>query len=198
MTYRSFVPKTAVSAREPATAATTATQPAKNEQVSQLSQPSQASHVQKHEARTPPVATVASPDFQNEIEERSALIQFGAGVARDWADRFARLDLAAPPNGFSPKHWRLIIDDGGRFLDRWAGEAAALGWQAADVFGVHPGAPSMRFDEMGLVPLINGGEVVSITDRGASVKTTGGSLLTYTRRMSGSACLWDLDPEKAG
>jgi hypothetical protein len=31
-----------------------------------------------------------------------------------------------------------LIDDGGKFLDRWGVEAARLGWSALDVFGAHP------------------------------------------------------------
>ena len=50
----------------------------------------------------------------------------------------------------------------GLFLDRWGSEAAVLGWRTEDVFGIHPAAPSARYDAMGLVPLIGGGEVTVI------------------------------------
>jgi hypothetical protein len=103
--------------------------------------------------------------------ERSALIEYGAGAPRDWAEGFARLDLAKPPSGFYAARWQLVINDGGKFLDRWAAEAGRLGWQASDVFGVHPVAPSCRYDRMGLVLLINGGEVISIEASNAVIKT---------------------------
>jgi hypothetical protein len=126
------------------------------------------------------------------FEERAALIEYGANVPRHWAEGFAGLDLSAPPRGFSYARWRTIVNDGGRFLDRWADEAARLGWQATDVFGVHPIAPSARFDAMGLVPIIGGGEVISINERSATIRSPGGQLLFYMRRpSSGAVCLWD-------
>jgi hypothetical protein len=126
------------------------------------------------------------------FDERAALIEYGADVPRDWAEGFARLDLSAPPRGFSDARWRTVVNDGGRFLDRWAEEAARLGWQATDVFGVHPIAPSARFDAMGLVPIISGGEVISINERSATIRSPGGQLLVYMRRPSNEAvCLWD-------
>ena len=98
-------------------------------------------------------------------------------MPRNWAEGFARLDLASPLPGFSPACWRQLIDDGGRFLDRWGLEAAALGWRAEDVFGVHPGAPATRYDAMGLVTLIRGGLVERITDCTASIQQVNGELL---------------------
>jgi hypothetical protein len=35
----------------------------------------------------------------DDLEERAALVEYGAGVPREWAEGFARLDLAAPPKG---------------------------------------------------------------------------------------------------
>jgi hypothetical protein len=126
------------------------------------------------------------------VEERAALVEYSADVARDWAEGFAGLDLSVPPRGFSRARWRMIIDDGGRFLDQWADEAARLGWQATDVFGVHPLTPSARFDAMGLVPLIGGGVVISINERNATIRSPGGQLLVYLRRpSSGAVCIWD-------
>lgn len=113
-------------------------------------------------------------------------------AVRVWAECFARLDLAAPHPDFSESRWRAIVKDGGRFLDVWALEAARLGWQATDLFGVHPLAPAARFDAMGLVLIIGGGEVVSIDERSATIRSPGRQLLVYMRRSSNDAvCLWD-------
>jgi hypothetical protein len=73
------------------------------------------------------------------FEERAAIAEDGAGAPRNWAESFVRLDIAERPPDFTGKAWRKLIEDGGRFLDRWANEAARLGWSALDVFGVHPG-----------------------------------------------------------
>jgi hypothetical protein len=177
----------------------------KTAEVSQLSQgskPENASSGLDFNASVASVASVADADSeisirQADFDERAALVEYGAGVPREWAEGFARLDLGNPSVGFNDARWRLLLDDGGRFLDRWANEAAHLGWQTKDVFGIHPLAPSARFDAMGLVPIINGGEVISIAERSATVRSPGGSKLVYMRRpSSGSVCLWELASRK--
>lgn len=134
------------------------------------------------------------PAPQNDIfEERAAIIEDGAGVPRRWAEGFARLDIAGRPPDFTEKAWRQLIEDGGRFLDRWASEAARLGWTALDVFGVHPAAPSTNYDAIGLVPLIRGGDVVAIGLDRATIRTHGRTLLTYLRRpQPGVIAVWEL------
>ena len=128
------------------------------------------------------------------FEERAALVEYGAGVPREWAEGFARLDLAQPPKGFDERRWRTLIDDGGKFLDRWGGEAARLGWSALDVFGAHPIAPGARYDAAGLVLLIDGGEVIAIRlDRATIRSRLSPSELTYLRTpKAGVVALWDL------
>jgi hypothetical protein len=134
------------------------------------------------------------------FEERAAIAEDGAGVPRDWAESFARLGIADRPPDFTGEAWRQLIEDGGRFLDCWASEAARLGWSALDVFGVHPAAPSTTYDAIGLVPLIRGGDVVTIRSDNATVRTGEGTLLTYLRRPQlGAIAVWKLvDTKTAG
>ena len=137
--------------------------------------------------------TGTSPARDDWFEERAAIIEDGAGVLRSWAENFARLDIAERPPKFSEPAWRQLIDDGGQFLDRWANEAARLGWSALDVFGVDPAAPSTTYEAMGLVPLIRGGNVVAIGSDRATIRTQEGTLLTYLRRPRQAAiAVWDL------
>ncbi len=141
---------------------------------------------------THPVAEVAVAGIK-EFDERAALVEEGAGVPRDWAEGFASLDCAKPPTGITPSRWRQVIDDGGRFLDVWAQKAAALGWSALDVFGVNPAGPAVRYDGMGLVPLIGGHRVVAITADSARIESGPGRFQTYRRRPSpGAVALWEL------
>lgn len=137
--------------------------------------------------------TGASHARDDWFEERAAIVEDGAGVLRSWAESFARLDIAERPPKFSEPAWRQLIDDGGQFLDRWANEAARLGWNALDVFGVDPAAPSTTYEVMGLVPLIRGGDVVAIGSDRATIRTQEGTLLTYLRRPRQAAiAVWDL------
>jgi hypothetical protein len=133
-----------------------------------------------------------------ELEERSAIVEFDGGAPREWAEGFARLDIAKPLRGFTIDRWQQLIDDGGRFLDRWAGKATELGWGATDVFGVNTGVPIVQQDANGLVSLIRGGDVVDIRADRATIKMLGGTYLTYLRRPTGNvAAVWELlQPKK--
>jgi hypothetical protein len=154
-------------------------------------------------ARPGNVAIVAAPFRKmmnsDDFGGRAALIEYGAGVPREWAEGFARLDMAMPPKGFDERRWRTLIDDGGKFLDRWGADAARLGWTAADVFGVSPrAATAAPSDAASLVMLINGGEVVAISPFSADIKATcGGAALVYLRKpRGGSVALWELAEPK--
>lgn len=140
------------------------------------------------------VAGVAAGRPNADFDERAAIIEFDGGAPREWAEGFACLDLTRPLAGFGTGRWRQIIDDGGRFLDRWASQAAAVGWSAADVFGLHPAAPASRYDGMGLVPLIGGGEVIAVEPDHAVIRMQCGACLTYyLRRLRPDAVpVWDL------
>jgi hypothetical protein len=72
-------------------------------------------------------------------------------------------------------------------------EAAALQWGFLDVFGVHVRAPAARYDGMGLVPLIRGGEIVALEGRRATIRMPTGSELTYLKRPKQDAvAIWEL------
>jgi hypothetical protein len=188
MSYQRFdVSKIGLGSATAATVATVAT-------VSPEKAPSVA-NVASVASQQPASGHLSAEDWQAAHEERAAIIEHDGGAPREWAEGFARLDCSTPPPGFSPRSWEQLINDGGRFMDRWATEAARLGWTAEDVFGVHPSASGARVDAMGLVPLIGGGEVVSISGDRASIRMPGGSTLTYLRRARPKAvALWDLCP----
>jgi hypothetical protein len=78
------------------------------------------------------VASPLAPDW-DAIEER-------AGMAADrvpacYLDAWARLNCQKPA-GVSEAEWRLALDDGGRFLDAWGADAAAMQWSAGELFDV--------------------------------------------------------------
>ena len=61
--------------------------------------------------------------------------------AQVWRKRF--LDLRPGVSaclGLTGANWTAIHAKGVDFLDRWADEAAALGWTTLDLFGVRPTA----------------------------------------------------------
>jgi hypothetical protein len=114
--YRRFVPLAADTASIPATVATTATLSLRHQH--RPSQLSQGVGLECENGESSPsvavVATVAGrPDTSAIFEERAALIEYGAGVPRAWAEGFACLDCASPLVGFSEDRWHRLINDGG-------------------------------------------------------------------------------------
>ena len=113
----------------------------------------------------------------DDITERIAIIQHDTGVPEEWAIGFASLLHWMPDtlfaDGFTRDQWQQLIDDGGKFLDQWGRQAAALGWTAADVFGADPVAPNARVDAQGLVFLIQGRAVKAITAASLALRGDG-------------------------
>lgn len=140
---------------------------------SRIHAPKGSEHVNTPTAITTPLA--------EDFAERAALAEVGAGVPREWAEGYARLQVARPPAGIANWRWQQVIDDAGRFLDRWAGHAAALGWRTLDVFGVHDEMPAERFDAAGLVWCVRGAEIIVITGKTARLKTASGAVQTFAR-----------------
>jgi hypothetical protein len=147
------------------------------------------------DAQQPAVVDCDEPD------ERAAIIEYGAGVPRRWAEGYAALSTMPAPTGFSPERWQRIVDAVGVFLDRWAAEAIRCGWSDLDVFGVDPDRPDARFDAMGLVLLLDRREIVSIDERGVDLITSPDHVhQRYYRRPRpvGTVLLWDSVVAKRG
>jgi len=83
------------------------------------------------------------------------------------------------PDKVELRRWRQAVDDGWRFLSSWGEQAAALGWSDHDLFALHPVAPDSRYDTMGLVWLLRGRPVVTLTASTAAIRTPCGGTLTY-------------------
>src|SRR5438477_10504152 len=143
-----------------------------------------------------PPSRASTPADPDELDERAALIEFGANVPRRWAEGYVALCSMAPPSGFSPERWQRIVDAVGSFLDRWASEAITCGWSDLDVFGCDRDRPDARFDCMGLAMLLDRVEVAGIDPEGADlIATAGGATLRFRRRPlpQHTISLWDLN-----
>ena len=76
-----------------------------------------------------------------------------------------------------------------RFLARWADRAEALGWTPRDLFGLMPvpghAEPSFsrlsRYDETGLIWLLQGRPVVALTEATAAIQSSTGAITIYRR-----------------
>jgi hypothetical protein len=130
----------------------------------------------------------------DEAGERAAIVEYEAGVPRDWAEAVARVYTMPAPAGVPERRWDAAKDAAGRLLDRWAATAALLGWGPLDLFGADPERPLARVDRMGLCWLIGkGDEVIALADDGARIRTRSGALLRYVKsNNSGAVPLWQL------
>jgi hypothetical protein len=74
-------------------------------------------------------------------------------------------------------------------LVRWGDQAAALGWTAQDLFGLHtpPATPApsyrrlSRYDQTGLIWLLRGRPVVALSTATAAIENASGSITLYRR-----------------
>ena len=132
-------------------------------------------------------------------EERAAIIEYGAGVPREWAEGYARLHPDRPPRGVPLGRWQRFVDDVGRFLDGgWAAEAWALGWGPLDLFGCDRERPFAGVDHAGLLWLLDGRRLVELDRHRAVIETATGSRLTFRRRpvsVEEVAFAWDASSE---
>lgn len=90
--------------------------------------------VTTHESNSLPFSSdgaerAVSADSSDDLEERVAIVEYDAGVPREWAEGFAGLDPDHAPGDVPLKRWRQFVDACGKFLDNgWAAKASELGW----------------------------------------------------------------------
>jgi hypothetical protein len=110
--------------------------------------------------------------------------------------RFGRFSRAfSVLEGGCPDHveldrWQEAIEDGRRFLAKWGSQAESLGWTSADLFGLHtpPAKPHpsysrlSRYDCTGLCWLLQGREVLALTEATATIKNPISGSITVFRK----------------
>jgi hypothetical protein len=105
-----------------------------------------------------------------------------------FAFTFAALESGCP-DLVPVDRWQAAVEDGRRFLGRWDNQAEALGWTARDLFGLqtppakpHPSYSRLsRYDETGLIWLLQGRPVVALTETSAAIENPTGAITTYRR-----------------
>jgi hypothetical protein len=94
-----------------------------------------------------------------------------------------------PPDLIPVDRWRQCMRDGSKFLAVWGEQAEALRWTSADLFGLHtpPEQPHpsysrlSRYDETGLIWLLQGRPVVALTEASAAIQNPTGAITVYPR-----------------
>jgi hypothetical protein len=93
------------------------------------------------------------------------------------------------PDHVPADRWQAAVEDGRAFLAKWGEQAEALGWAARDLFGLHtpPEKPHpsytrlSRYDETGLIWLLQGRPVVALTEATAAIQNPSGAVTIYRR-----------------
>jgi hypothetical protein len=115
---------------------------------------------------------------------------------RDTLSRLSRLSRtlftfeSKCPDLIPTDRWQGAVEDGRRFLATWGGQAEALGWTPADLFGLfpvpanpHPSFSRLsRYDHTGLIWLLAGRPVIALTESTAAIQNPTGSTTVYRRR----------------
>ncbi len=123
------------------------------------------------------------------------LLHCPPGVPEEWVQVVADLLVMPPPMSCPPERRQTLREDTYTFLRDHAGRAHRLGWTALALFGVHSVKPWVRFDCMGLVPLLNGGRVTALSGIESVIEKPSGARMTFRRRgqVGTEVCLiWEL------
>ncbi len=134
-------------------------------------------------------------DFLTRPVARVVLLHCPPGVPGEWVQGVADLLAMARPVSCPDAKWLVLREDAYTFLRDHAARAHGLGWTALDLFGVHRTRPWVRFDCMGIVPLLNGAKVTALSDIEAVIEKPSGAQLTFRRRgqVPDVTCLiWEL------
>ena len=153
--------------------------------------------------KSPSVSFVsASPRrSEGEIEPGSGMPAskiVAENVPLEWSVGVERLLALPRPDGVLPERWQTLLDDAVGFVETWGVQAAKLGWETADVFGVNRTKPFVRLDAAGLVRLLDGRPVVALTETEAVIQCRRDSRLTFRRKAPGvvpaieQCLLWEL------
>ena len=115
-------------------------------------------------------------------------------AAGTWAAGVKRLQRMLIPKGFASDRWALICADCARLLEQHGADLRRLGWSIEDAFGAHPHAPAVAARCYGLGLLMNGGELVDLTERSAGIKLPSGARHTFVRAANtGAVPLWEVE-----
>ena len=135
-------------------------------------------------------------DFLTRPIARVVLLHCPPGVPEAWVQGVADLLAMACPASCPNARWQTLREDAYTFLQDHAARAHELGWMEHDLFTVHRARPWVRFDCMGLVPLLNGSRVTALSDIEAVIERPNGARVTFRRRgqVPDETCLiWELE-----
>jgi len=170
---------------------------------------------QKRDCSSPVAAEIATPEafpdwgkgaeFRQFQRTRDAVVAGVADVAGGsvsklpWSAGIEQLTKLSQPTFLAKERWDELVFDAVQVSQVWGATLAALGWSITDIFGCNPEPRAGRLDRDGLVILLRGRKVISITDC-LAVICDGKVRHTFRRdhERLGSVPLWLAFSSKAG
>ncbi len=134
-------------------------------------------------------------DFLTRPVARVVLLHCPPGVPEAWVQSVADLLTMPCPASCPDAKWQALREDAYTFLRNHAARAHELGWTALDLFGVHRTRPWVRFDVLGLVPLLAVAKVVALSEGQAVIEKPSGARFMFRRHTMApdETCLvWEL------
>lgn len=89
----------------------------------------------------------------------------------DFSSHAERFYAMPRPAIYSAERWAQIQSDAKSFFDLWGSQVAALGWKPDDVFSIPDG----------LIPLIEGGDILAVCEKTAVVRSSNGKQFNTIR-----------------
>jgi hypothetical protein len=94
---------------------------------------------------------------------------------QDWRVGVALLSAASPVGDLSASAWAMFVGDCRSFVEgEWAARAAALDWDARQLFGCHRDRPHL-VTWRGVLWFLAGGQIVAMSEDTARIKTVRGA-----------------------
>ncbi len=84
-------------------------------------------------------------------------------AVRDILSRVERMEQTRRPDGYTEGQWHVLLKDMRTFATDWLETALSCGWSMSDLFGCYPDLRAHRWGLAGLVLMIDGREVESIS-----------------------------------
>jgi hypothetical protein len=133
----------------------------------------------------------SKPGFDGFEGDHGCRVFENSSIEEAYGRIITALDIRCP-DLVPTERWHAAVADGQRFLAEWGDQARAFNWTPRDLFGLHqpPAKPHpsysrlSRYDEVGLVWLLQGRKVAALTEDAAAIRNPTGSVTIYRRQTS--------------
>lgn len=129
-------------------------------------------------------ATVETPGKPALFPQSNPPVASVASVA-DWRRGLAAFARLPQPSGWSDRAWRVLKADASSLGQLWAEEMIGFGWTIPEIFGWNPKPWTSAVEPCGIVRLLNGRPIGTISHEAVTITQVRGADMTFRRQMPG-------------